>query len=168
MAVSTSCLNRIQLANPMHQLQAERMQQHGQQHRHAAQPPRFGARSSSSVFSGRPVSSSVINSAGSAMHTTWLMNNQQREEAKVGRLPARCAEIAKLREKLHHENQRHAEKRLGQRRRVLPIAHQVHEPPPQIEPLALAEQHRFLVELIHGPANRQRQQTSVTTHTGTT
>ena len=101
------------------------------------------------------MSNSVISSAGSAMHTTWLMNSSSAKKRKSGFAGA-LAEIASRVKNWITINQRDAEKRLGQRRRVLPIAHQVHEPAPQVEPLALAEQHRLLVELVHGPANRQQ------------
>ena len=37
-----------------------------------AQVDRLGSRSSSNVLSGRPVSTTAIRTAGSAMHTTWL------------------------------------------------------------------------------------------------
>ena len=59
-------------------------------------------------------------------------------------------------EELDHQDQHAAEHRLGHAGRRLPVAQQVLQPEPHVQPLALAKQHRFLVELIDRPANRQQ------------
>ena len=41
-------------------------------------------------------------------------------------------------------------------RRLLPVTDQVQQPEPEVQALALAEQHGFVVELIDGPANGQQ------------